>query len=75
MFDETAREETLISSIMNDPPAFVSSKDSMQAVMNTFETTGAWNLPVIKDDQYIGFVSKSRIFNTYRTKLKKDRVE
>ena len=75
MFDETAREETLISSIMNDPPAFVSSKDSMQSVMNTFEITGAWNLPVIKDDQYIGFVSKSRIFNTYRTKLKKDRVE
>lgn len=75
MFDETAREETLISSIMNDPPAFVSSKDSMQAVMNTFEITGAWNLPVIKGDKYIGFVSKSRIFNTYRTKLKKDRVE
>jgi len=75
MFDEVAREDTIISSIMSDPPAFVSSKDSMQSVMNTFEITGAWNLPVIKDDKYIGFVSKSRIFNTYRTKLKKDRAE
>ncbi len=75
MFDETAREDTIISSIMNDPPAFVSSKDSMQSVMNTFEITGAWNLPVLKDGKYIGFVSKSRIFNTYRTKLKKDRAE
>ena len=75
MFDEVAREKTVISSIMRDPPAHVSSKDSMQSVMNTFEITGAWNLPVIKDGKYVGFVSKSRIFNTYRTKLKKDRAE
>ena len=75
MFDELAREATLISSIMRDPPAFVSSNDSMQSVMNTFEMTGAWNLPVTKDGKYVGFVSKSRIFNAYRTKLKKDRVE
>jgi len=75
MFDETSQDEILISSIMRDPPAFISSQDSMQSVMNTFEITGAWNLPVIKDGKYVGFVSKSRIFNTYRTKLKKDRAE
>jgi CIC family chloride channel protein len=75
MFDEQARDEVAVSSIMSDPPGFISSKDSMQSVMNTFEMTGAWNLPVINDDKYIGFVSKSRIFNTYRTKLKKDRAE
>lgn len=75
MFEETSRNEITISSIMSDPPAFISSKDTMQSVMNTFEITGAWNLPVIDDEKYIGFVSKSRIFNTYRTKLKKDRAE
>jgi len=75
MFDEAVREEIVISSIMSDPPAFVSSNESMQSVMNTFEITGAWNLPVLKDGKYIGFVSKSRIFNTYRTKLKKDRAD
>lgn len=75
MFDEEAREETIISSIMANPPGFISSKSPMQSVMNTFEITGAWNLPVIDDGKYVGFVSKSRIFNTYRTKLKKDRAE
>ena len=75
MFDEESRNEIRISSIMSDPPAYISSKESMQSVMNTFEITGAWNLPVIDDEKYIGFVSKSRIFNTYRTKLKKDRAE
>jgi CIC family chloride channel protein len=75
MFDEEARENITVSSIMRDPPAYVSSNDSMQTVMNTFEITGAWNLPVIDEGHYLGFVSKSRIFNTYRTKLKKDRAE
>lgn len=75
MFDEEARKEMAISSIMRDPPAFISSKSTMQSVMNTFEMSGAWNLPVIDDGKYVGFVSKSRIFNTYRTKLKKDRAE
>ncbi len=75
MFDEDKRENVLISSLMKDPPAYVSSCDSMQAVMNTFEITGAWNIPVIDDGKYVGFVSKSRIFNAYRTKLKKDKAE
>ena len=41
----------------------------MEKVMDIFENTGAWNLPVVdnaRDERYIGFVSKSKIFNTYR---------
>ncbi len=75
MFDENAREEVAVSSLMKDPPEKVSSADSMELVMNKFEKSGAWNLPVIDDDKYVGFVSKSRIFNTYRSKLIKDRIE
>ena len=36
-----------------------------------FEETNAWNLPVVDDDgRYMGFVSKSKIFNSYRQVLK-----
>ncbi len=75
MFDEQARDEITISSLMSDPPDSVSGDDSMQEVMNKFEKTGAWNLPVINNEKYMGFVSKSRIFNTYRSKLMRDRIE
>ena len=75
MFDEEARNEIQIRSIMHEPPGYISSTESMHAVMNKFEKTGAWNLPVIDDNRYIGFISKSRVFNTYRTKLKQDRPE
>ena len=44
--------------------------DSMEKVMNVFDDTKAWNLPVIdEENRYIGFVSKSKIFNSYRRVL------
>ncbi|MDX1629312.1 MAG: chloride channel protein [Fulvivirga sp.] len=69
MFEKKYQEETQIRSLMQSPPAFVSPHENMQSVMNKFELTGAWNLPVLDNGKYIGFLSKSRIFNTYRKKL------
>ncbi|MEQ9165191.1 MAG: CBS domain-containing protein, partial [Fulvivirga sp.] len=69
MFDLEKRENIKVSSLMHSPPAFVDPHENMQSVMNKFEQTGAWNLPVIDNGKYQGFLSKSRIFNTYRTKL------
>ncbi len=69
MFDEDLGKRVVIKTLMHPPPAQISSLENMQSVMHKFEKTGAWNLPVIDDDQYVGFVSKSRIFNAYRKKL------
>ena len=69
MFDLEAQGNVLVKSIMHKPPASVTTHENMQSVMNKFEITGAWNLPVIEDGKYVGFVSKSRIFNSYRKKL------
>ncbi|HBX87920.1 MAG TPA: hypothetical protein DEG09_04800, partial [Marinilabiliaceae bacterium] len=51
------------------PPAFIESDENMDSVMKKFEDTGAWNLPVVKDGKYLGFVSKSKIFSVYRRVL------
>ena len=75
MFDEQERKNIIINTIMQNPPANVSTKDKMQEVMNKFEVTQAWNLPVIDDGEYIGFISKSSIFNAYRNKLIKQTAE
>ena len=48
----------------------VTVTDRMEKVMDRFETTGAWNLPVLdKNGLYLGFVSKSKIFSSYREQL------
>ena len=75
MFDEEMRRKIIIKTIMRQPPAKVSTSESMQSVMNKFEKTDAWNLPVIDDGKYVGFVSKSRIFNAYRKKLIRQQKE
>jgi CIC family chloride channel protein len=41
----------------------------MEKVMNLFESTGKWNLPITDEKKYIGFLSRSRIFAAYRSKL------
>ncbi len=69
MFDEVAQKNLLVKNLMHAPPDRVSSSDTMKTVMEKFEKTGAWNLPVIDHGRYVGFVSKSRIFNAYRHKL------
>jgi len=37
--------------------------------LNKFKSSGAWNLVVLKDDKYFGFISKSRLLTAYRRKL------
>jgi CIC family chloride channel protein len=71
MFDEEARESTKLQTMMHSPPDRVEIGDSMQTVMRKFEKTGAWNLPVIENGKYKGFLSKSSIFNAYRNNLRR----
>ena len=60
-----------VDRFMSRPPAKVTVGTSMEQVMRTFDDTGAWNLPVVDDEgRYVGFVSKSKIFNSYRQVLK-----
>jgi len=75
MFDTESYDTMFVEELMHSPPASVSSQENMQSVMHKFESTGAWNLPVIDDGIYVGFLSKSRIFNTYRNKLRKQNIQ
>ena len=55
---------------MSRPPAVIEKEQKMDEVMKAFDRTNAWNLPVVENGRYIGFVSKSKIFNSYRRVLK-----
>ena len=71
MFDRSRYDKVKVSSLMNSAPAFVYMDERMDSVMDKFETTQAWNLPVLDDEnKYLGFVSKSKIFSSYRDQLK-----
>lgn len=69
MFDPEKQDTVFIRDLMHSPPEILLATENMQKAMEKFESSGAWNLPVIENGKYLGFVSKSRIFNAYRKKL------
>ena len=70
MFEQAMYDEVKVSDIMQRAPEVVDIKsDSMQEIMAKFQNTQAWNLPVVHNDKYIGFISKSKLLTAYRQKL------
>ena len=66
---------TLVSEIMMAPAAIICPNDSMETVMNLFESTKKAYLPVLQDNKYYGFISKSEALEAYRRKLKSMTIE
>ena len=70
MFRTDLYRKMHVSRFMAAVPDVIDVKMPMDKVMEIFDKTNAWNLPVVKDGKYIGFVSKSKIFNSYRRVLR-----
>jgi CIC family chloride channel protein len=71
MFKTELYDKVLAKELMHMPPATISQEEPMLAVMKKFDETGAWNLPVTDQGKYMGFISKSSVFTSYRQVLKK----
>jgi CIC family chloride channel protein len=70
MFDKKFYKTTYVRNYMHSAPEVINYEtDNMKQVMRKFQDSGAWNLPVIKDGKYYGFISKSKLLTAYRRKL------
>ena len=71
MFRPDLYRKMNVASFMTMPPTKLLIGESMDSVMHKFDKTGAWNLPVVDAaGHYYGFISKSKIFNSYRRVLR-----
>ena len=70
MFRPDLYKSMFVRKFMGMPPARIEVDMPMDKVMEVFDKTNAWNLPVVDNGKYIGFVSKSKIFNSYRRVLR-----
>lgn len=67
MFRQELYHRFTVERFMESPKACIINTDSMETVMEKFDKTGSWNLPVVdSENKYMGFVSKSKMLNTYR---------
>jgi CIC family chloride channel protein len=70
MFDTSMYNKITVESFMHNAPELIFYEtDSMKKVMQKFQDSNAWNLPVIKNGKYSGFISKSKLLTAYRRKL------
>ncbi|MFA9191474.1 chloride channel protein [Flavobacterium sp. FZUC8N2.13] len=75
IFNKYRVKYTLVKDIMTPPADVIYPFHSMEVVMNKFEKTKRTFLPVIKDEKYFGFISKSEALEAYRAKLKSMTIE
>lgn len=70
MFEEALYNNITASDVMVQAPEIIDlSNCKIQEIMDKFQGSKAWNLPVVRDGKYIGFVSKSKLLTAYRQKL------
>lgn len=69
MFDQSQYETKSVRDLMSKPMAIIEFNQSVHEVLSKFESTGQWNLPVVENGRYVGFLSKSSILTRYRKEL------
>lgn len=69
MFKTELYNSVIVKQLMRKPPAVISPDENMHSVMKKFDETGVWNLPVVENNQYLGFISKSSLLTKYRSQL------
>ena len=71
MFDQSIYEVTYVKDLMFMPDYAISPDDSMDTVIQQFQQSDRYNLPVLENGIYLGFISRATVFSQYRELLRK----
>lgn len=69
IFERDLYRLLLMKDIMTKPPAVIDVKERMYDIVKKIDDLNVWNLPVVKEKKYLGFISKSKILEQYRNLL------
>ncbi len=72
MFNTSLYDTVSVDQLMQKPVVMATVNDDMSSIMEKFDKSAAWSIPVLDDGKYKGFISKSRVFSNYREKLKNE---
>jgi CIC family chloride channel protein len=71
LFNPEVYDLLKVSTLMKVPSVVISDFDSVVSVVKKFDETGAWTLPVVKvSGEFVGFISKSGVLQSYRQLLR-----
>jgi CIC family chloride channel protein len=70
MFNNSLYDSVTVSQLMQKPTVTIDVDDDMSAIMEKFDKSGAWNIPVVNGGKYVGFISKSSVLSNNRDRLR-----
>lgn len=70
VFKPELYDDTFVRDLMFMPSPTVSPDESMEEVAHKFQTSSHYNLPVLKEGKYVGFVSRANVFSEYRSMIR-----
>lgn len=69
MFKTELYDQLTAADLMRKPASIIYSSDSMHSIMKKFDETNAWVLPIVTNNEFTGFISKSNLLASYRSEL------
>ncbi|MGZ3839267.1 MAG: chloride channel protein [Flavisolibacter sp.] len=70
LFNPEIQEQLDVLKVMKIPVAVIHPEEDMISVVNKFDETSTWVLPVVDGlNNFVGFISKSAVLNRYRQVL------
>ncbi len=70
MFRPELYHKYTVAGFMKEPPAVLTTSDTLRIAAEKFDETHAWSLPVVDPSgRFVGFISRSGLFSSYRKTL------
>lgn len=66
IFKQNVYDKITLKELMYMPEYSISPRDSMDEVVRKFESSGRYNMAVINNGKYLGFISRAKVFSDYR---------
>jgi CIC family chloride channel protein len=75
MFKQELYDKVYVSELMRIPAYIITARDDIRSAMKLFDESHLWNIPVVFNGVYKGFISKSTILEKYREVLINSTIE
>lgn len=70
MFDSEIYESVYVRDVMFMPEYVILADDPVEEVARKFQVSGRYNIAVLEHGKYLGFISRAKLFSSYRSMLK-----
>jgi CIC family chloride channel protein len=70
MFDSEIYQSVYVRDVMFMPDYVIFTHDTVEEIARKFQESGRYNIAVLEHGKYLGFISRAKLFSSYRSLIK-----